>query len=44
MDIKQKLASLYAAPLADNYKRRIIFWQDPDGEFGSCGVREENDL
>lgn len=33
MDITQTLKDRFAAPLADNYKRRIIFWQDPDGEF-----------
>lgn len=25
----------FAAPLADNYKRRIVFWQDPEGEFST---------
>ena len=29
----QDLARRYAAPLLNCYKRRIIFWQDPDGEF-----------
>lgn len=33
MNIEQSLRDRFAAPLADNYKRRIIFWQDPDGEF-----------
>ena len=33
MNIEQTLKNRFAAPLADNYKRRIIFWQDPDGEF-----------
>ena len=33
INIEQTLKSRFAAPLADNYKRRIIFWQDPDGEF-----------
>lgn len=33
MNIEQTLRDRFAAPLADNYKRRIIFWQDPDGEF-----------
>ena len=33
MDIKKTLSSRFSAPLPDNYKRRIIFWQDPDGEF-----------
>lgn len=31
LDIRKR----FAAPLPDNYKRRIIFWQDPDGEFAS---------
>jgi len=35
IDIEQTLKSRFAAPLADNYKRRIIFWQDPDGEFST---------
>lgn len=25
----------FSAPLPDNYKRRIIFWQDPAGEFAN---------
>lgn len=33
IDIKQTLRDRFTLPLADNYKRRIIFWQDPDGEF-----------
>lgn len=33
MDIEQTLKNRFTAPLTDNYKRRIIFWQDPDGEF-----------
>ena len=33
INIGQALTERFAAPLADNYKRRIIFWQDPDGEF-----------
>ncbi len=33
INIEQTLKDRFAAPLADNYKRRIIFWQDPDGEF-----------
>ena len=33
MKIEQTLKERFAAPLADNYKRRIIFWQDPEGEF-----------
>ena len=35
MNIEQKLKERFAAPLADNYRRRIIFWQDPEGEFAS---------
>ena len=30
-----KIKDRFAATLADNYKRRIIFWQDPDGEFST---------
>ena len=33
INIEQTLKDRFAAPLSDNYKRRIIFWQDPDGEF-----------
>lgn len=33
INIEQTLRDRFAAPLADNYRRRIIFWQDPDGEF-----------
>ena len=33
MDIKQSLTERFAAPLNANHQRRIIFWQDPDGEF-----------
>lgn len=33
MNIEQTLKDRFASPLRDNYKRRIIFWQDPDGEF-----------
>ncbi|MCR4615481.1 MAG: BREX-1 system phosphatase PglZ type A [Clostridiales bacterium] len=35
MDIEQTLKDRFAAPLPDNYNRRIIFWQDPEGEFSS---------
>ena len=35
INIEQTLKNRFAAPLADNYNRRIIFWQDPDGEFSS---------
>ena len=30
--IKAKLQARFAAPLQDFYKRRIIFWQDEDGD------------
>lgn len=33
INIEQTLKDRFSALLADNYKRRIIFWQDPDGEF-----------
>ncbi len=33
IDIEQTLSGRFAAPLQDNYDRRIIFWQDPEGEF-----------
>lgn len=33
INIEQTLKERFAAPLAENYRRRIIFWQDPDGEF-----------
>ena len=33
IDIVQTLKQRFLAPLADNYQRHIIFWQDPDGEF-----------
>lgn len=39
MDVRQTLAERFAAPLPDNHRRRIIFWQDPDGEF--AGQAEE---
>jgi len=32
-NIEQTLKNRFAAPLQDNYDRRIIFWQDPEGEF-----------
>ena len=31
--IEKNLRERFVAPLPDFYKRRIIFWQDPDGEF-----------
>lgn len=33
INVEQTLKDRFASPLADNYRRRIIFWQDPDGEF-----------
>ena len=33
ISIEQSLRDRFVAPLPENYKRRIIFWQDPDGEF-----------
>ena len=33
INIAQTLKDRFMAPLAENYKRRIVFWQDPDGEF-----------
>lgn len=33
MDIEQTLVARFSAPLKENYKRRIIFWHDPDREF-----------
>ena len=33
MDIERTLQERFNAPLKDNYKRRIIFWKDPNGEF-----------
>ena len=35
LDIKKTLTERFAAGLPDNYNRRIIFWQDPDGEFSA---------
>ncbi len=35
LDIKKTLTERFAAVLPDNYNRRIIFWQDPDGEFSA---------
>ena len=35
MNIEQTLKNRFAAPLAENHSRRIIFWQDPAGEFSS---------
>lgn len=33
MDVAKSLAERFSAPLKENYKRRIIFWHDPDREF-----------
>lgn len=33
INIGNSLKERFAAILPDNYKRRIIFWHDPDGEF-----------
>ena len=33
INIEQTLRDRFAAMLPDNYQRRIIFWQDPVGEF-----------
>lgn len=33
INIEQTLIKRFSNPLEDNHKRRIIFWQDPDGEF-----------
>lgn len=33
INIEQRLRDRFAAPLKENYKRRIIFWHDPEGEF-----------
>ena len=33
INIEKTLKDRFAAPLRENYKRRILFWQDPDGEF-----------
>ena len=33
INIQQSLKERFTAPLPDNHQRRIIFWQDPDGEF-----------
>ena len=35
MNIEKTLQERFAAPLQENYKRRIIFWQDPEGEFST---------
>lgn len=33
INIEQTLRDRFAAPLPDHYKRRILFWKDPDGDF-----------
>lgn len=35
INIEQTLRDRFAAMLPDNYQRRIIFWQDPVGEFSN---------
>lgn len=35
MNIEKTLQERFSAPLQENYKRRIIFWHDPEGEFSS---------
>lgn len=35
MNIEKTLQDRFAAPLQDSYCRRIIFWQDPEGEFST---------
>ena len=35
MNIEKTLQERFAAPLQDSYCRRIIFWQDPEGEFST---------
>ena len=35
MNIEKTLQERFAAPLQDSYCRRIIFWQDPEGEFSN---------
>ena len=32
-NIEKSIRERFASSLPDFYKRRIIFWQDPDGEF-----------
>lgn len=33
INIEETLKQRFAEPLKDNYKRHIVFWQDPEGEF-----------
>lgn len=35
MNIEKTLQERFSAPLQEIYKRRIIFWHDPEGEFSS---------
>lgn len=35
INIEKTLQERFNAPLQENYARRIIFWQDPEGEFSS---------
>lgn len=35
INIEQALKERFSENLPDNYKRRIIFWQDPEGQFSS---------
>lgn len=35
MNVEKTLRERFAAPLPDNYRRRIIFWHDPEEEFSS---------
>ena len=43
-DIIQELDRRFALPLREYYERRIIFWQDPEGEFREeiAGVKLQN--
>lgn len=35
MNIEKTLQERFSAPLQEHYSRRIIFWQDPEGEFSA---------
>ena len=35
MNIEKTLQEQFNGPLPENYRRRIIFWQDPEGEFSN---------
>ena len=43
-DIIQELDRRFDLPLREYYERRIIFWQDPEGEFREeiAGVKLQN--